>query len=459
MAERILVVDDEETFREVLCGFLQEEGYDASSAPDGPTALEIIRNQDVSVVISDIRMPGGMDGIEVLEQISQISPQTSVIMVTAYGTLDTAVEALRKGAYDYILKPPVFENIILKIKNLLEKKHLALENQSLRRELQKRYDFHNLVGKSELMQKIYRLIEKIAPTDSNVLITGESGTGKELLAKAIHYNSLQKDGKFVPINCSAIPEDLLESELFGHVKGAFTSAIQDKDGLFKIAQGGTLFLDEITELSFSIQAKLLRAIQEKEIRPVGGTSSIKVNLRLIAATNTDIAKLVKEGSFREDLFYRLNVIEINIPPLRERKDDIPLLVKHFIEKYSKQLNKKVTGTDNAAMRALLNYDWEGNIRELENVIERAIVLGEGELITLQDLPHNLNGTNEALKSPGSLKEAMKVYERQHIIRILEETENDKKQTADILQIGLSSLYRKIEELEIPVNGGGNSAQA
>ncbi len=367
------------------------------------------------------------------------------------GTLETAVEALRKGAYDYILKPPIFEDIILKVKRLLERKQLALENQWLRRELQQRYDFHNLIGKSEPMQKIYRLIEKIAPTDSNVLITGGSGTGKELVAKAIHYSSLRKDGRFVPIDCGAIPEDLLESELFGHVKGAFTSALRDKDGLFKIAEGGTLFLDEIGELSLNLQSKLLRAIEEKEIRPVGGTTTIKVNIRFVAATNVDMAEAVKQGNFREDLFYRLNVIEINIPPLSERKDDIPLLVEHFITKYNKQLNRNFKGVDNAAMRTLLNYEWQGNVRELENVVERAIVLGESELITRQDLPPHLTGEYEILQPLNSLKEAMKIYEREHIVRTLEKTENDKKQAADALGVGLSSLYRKMEEFNISVS--------
>jgi DNA-binding NtrC family response regulator len=393
-------------------------------------------------------MPGGMDGLEVLEQITQISPQTSVLLITAYGTLETAVEALRKGAYDYILKPPIFEDIILKVKRLLERKQLALENQWLKQELQQKYDFHNLIGKSEPMQNIYRMIEKIAPTDSNVLITGESGTGKELVAKAIHYNSPRKNGILVPIDCGTIPDDLLESELFGHVKGAFTSATRDKDGLFKIAEGGTLFLDEIGELSPNLQAKLLRSIEEKAIRPVGGTTTLKVNIRLIAATNIDIAEAVKQGRFREDLFYRLNVIEVNIPPLRERKDDIPLLVKHFITKYNKQLNKNFKAVDNTVMRALLNYDWQGNVRELENVIERATILGEGELITIQDLPPHLSKENKMPKPSGRLKEAMAIYEREHIIRTLESANNDKKQTAQILGIGLSSLYRKLEEFGI-----------
>ena len=451
MAERILVLDDEKTFRRVLCGVLEEAGYDVSEASDGQTALEIIRNQDIRVGLYDIKLPGGMDGIEVLEQTTQISPQTSVILITAYGSLDTAVEALRKGAYDYILKPPILEDIVLKVKRLLESKQLALENRWLRQELQQRYDFHNIIGKGEPMQKIYRLLEKIAPTDSNVLITGESGTGKDLVAKAIHYNSTRKEGRFVPVDCGAIPDDLLESELFGHVKGAFTSALRDKDGLFKMAEGGTLFLDEIGELSLNLQAKLLRAIEEKEIRPVGDTKPLKVDLRLIAATNIDISEAVKGGRFREDLFYRLNVIEVNIPPLRERKNDIPLLVNNFILKYDKEFNKNFKGVDNAAMRALLNHEWQGNVRELENVIERAIVLGEGELISLQDLPPNLTGEYKTSQSNGDLKEAMKIYEREHIIRTLQGTENDKKQAAKVLGIGLSSLYRKIEEFSILVD--------
>jgi DNA-binding NtrC family response regulator len=447
MAERILVVDDEETFRTVLCSILQETGYEVSSAPDGPTAIEIIRNQDVSVMICDLIMPGGMNGLDVLEQTTQLSPQTSVILITAYGTLETAVEALRKGVYDYILKPIIFEDVILKVKRLLERKHLAMENQWLRQELQQKYDFHNIIGKSKPMEKIYSLLEKISPTDSNVLITGESGTGKELVAKAIHYNSSRKNGRFVAVDCGAIPSDLLESELFGYVKGAFTSALQNKDGLFKVADKGTLFLDEVGELSTNLQAKLLRSIEEREIRPLGETKSIKVDLRFIAATNINMSEAVKHGQIREDLFYRLNVIEVNILPLRERKDDIPLLVKHFITKYNKQLNKNFRSVDNIVMHAFLNYDWQGNVRELENIIERAMILGEGKLITLQDLPSYITKNNTPQPS-SSLKEAMKLYEHQHIARILEESNNDKKQSAEMLGIGLSSLYRKIEEFGI-----------
>ena len=451
MAECILVVDDEETFRKVLGSVFKEAGYEICEAPNGPTAIDIIRNQDVSVMLCDIMMPGGMDGLEVLEQTTQLSPQTSVILITANGTLETAVEALRNGAYDYIMKPVIFEDVILKVERLLERKRLALENQWLRQELHDKYDFHNIIGKSKPMEKLYRLLEKISPTDSNVLITGESGTGKELVAKAIHYNSLRKNGRFVTVDCGAIPDELLESELFGHVKGAFTSAFRNKDGLFKIADGGTLFLDEIGELPINLQAKLLRSIEEKEIRPIGETKPIKTDLRLIAATNIDISEAVKQGRFREDLYYRLNVIEINIPPLRKRKEDIPLLVKYFITKYEKQLNKSIKSIDNATMRALLNYEWQGNVRELENTIERAIILGEGELITLQDLPSFIIGENKSHQSSSDLKEAMKIYERQHIIRTLEEANNDKKQAADMLGIGLSSLYRKMEELSIIIN--------
>lgn len=456
MVERILIVDDENTFRKVFCSVLEEAGYEVSDAPDGPTAIAMIRNQDISVALCDLNLPGGMDGLEVLEQITQLSPQTSVLIITAYGTLETAVEALRKGAYDYILKPIIFEDIILKVKRLLERKRLVLENQWLKQELQQKYDFHNIIGKSKPMQGVYSLLEKIAPTNSNVLITGESGTGKELVARAIHYNSLRRNEKFVTVECGTIPDDLLESELFGHVKGAFTSAIRDKDGLFGVAEGGTLFLDEIGDLSPGLQAKLLRSIEEREIRPVGATIPIKIDIRLIAATNINMPEAVKEGRFREDLFYRLNVIEVNIPPLRERKDDIPLLVRHFITKYNKQLSRDFKAVDNTVMRALLSNDWQGNVRELENVIERAMVLGEGELITLQNLPPHITGEDETPGTSNCLKEAMRVYERQHIIKTLEEANNDKRQAAAMLEIGLSSLYRKMENLgiiadEIPKN--------
>ncbi|MFC1713266.1 sigma-54-dependent transcriptional regulator [Candidatus Poribacteria bacterium] len=448
MGEHILLVDDEETFRKVLRSVFEEAGYEVSDAPDGPTAISIVRNQDISIALCDLSMPGGMGGIEVLERITQLSPQTSVILITAHGTLETAMAALRKGAYDYILKPVIFEDILLKVKRLLERKQLALENQWLRQELQQKYDFHNIIGKSKPMQEIYGLLEKVAPTDSNVLITGESGSGKELVAKAIHYNSQRKNGRFVPVECSSIPDDLLESELFGHAKGAFTSALRDKDGLFKMAEGGTLFLDEIGDLPPNLQAKLLRSIEEREIRPVGETTPISIDLRLIAATNVNILESVKQDRFRGDLFYRLNVIEINIPPLRERKDDIPLLVKHFITKHNKQLNKDIKAVDNAVMRVLLSHDWQGNVRELENVMERAMILGDGEIITLQDLPPHIIGEDITSGSPANLKEAMRVYERQHIVGTLEEASNDKKQAAKMLGIGLSSLYRKMEELDV-----------
>jgi len=452
MAEHILVVDDEETFRKVLGSIFKEGGYKVSCAPDGPTALEIIRSQDVSVMLCDLMMPGGMNGLAVLEQTAQISPQTSAILITAYGTLETAMEALRKGAYDYVLKPVIFEDVILKVKRLLDSKRLALENQWLRQELQQKYDFHNIIGKSKQMKDIYNLLEKIAPTDSNVLVTGESGTGKELVAKAIHYNSSRRNGKFVTVDCGAIPGELLESELFCHTKGAFTSALRNKDGLFKIADGGTLFLDEIAEIPINLQAKLLRSIEEKEIRPVGTTTHIKVNLRLVAATNIKISEAVKQGHFREDLFYRLNVIEVNIPPLRERRDDIPLLVKHFISEYNKKLNKNFKSVDNLVMRSLLSYDWQGNVRELENIIERAMILGEGEFINLQDLPQNLTGENKAPQSSSNLRDEMKLYEHHHIVRILEKANYDKNQAAQMLGIGLSSLYRKMEEFKIQTNG-------
>ncbi|MEK7397563.1 MAG: sigma-54 dependent transcriptional regulator [Candidatus Poribacteria bacterium] len=451
MAEHILIVDDEDIFRKLLCNVFEEEGYEISNAADGPTAIEIIQNKNISVVLCDLSMPGGMNGIELLEQIALLSPQTSVILITAYGTLETAIEALRKGAYDYILKPIIIEDVILKVKHLLERKQLVLENQWLKLEIQQKYDFQNIIGKSEAMQKVYRLLKKVSPTDSNVLITGESGTGKELVAKAIHYNSPRRNERFVPVECGTIPSDLLESELFGHAKGAFTSAFRDKDGLFKAAEGGTLFLDEIGELPFNLQAKLLRSIEEKEIRPVGETIPIKIDLRFIAATNIDISDAVKKGLFREDLFYRLNVVEVKIPPLRERKEDIPLLVKYFITKYNKKLNRNFKSMENNVINALLSYDWRGNVRELENVIERATILGESELITLQDLPTYLSEKYQSSEPSISLRETKKIYERQRIIRMLEETGNDKKRAAEMLGIGLSSLYRKMEELGIPLD--------
>jgi two-component system response regulator PilR (NtrC family) len=450
MSKRIIIVEDEETLRNTLASVLEEEGYEVSKKNDAASAVEAIREENFDLVITDLKMPG-MDGINLLQKVMKMSPQTFVILMTAYGTVETAVEAMQKGAYDYIMKPFLFDDVLNKLKRLFQYKRVALENQVLRQELEERFDFFNIIGESPLIQKVIDLVRKVAPTRSNILIAGESGTGKELIARAIHYSSPRKDMGFIPITCSAIPESLLESELFGHKKGAFTGADREKKGLFEVAQSGTLLLDEIGEMPLTLQAKLLRVIEEKEILPLGGTKTVPVDVRIIAATNKDLVKEVENGKFREDLFYRLNVVTIQLPPLRERTEDIPLLVRHFLQKLNKELKKSFRGVSNDGMRALLNAQWKGNVRELENVLERAIILGEGEFITLKDLPEGSVGRDST--SPGGfptghLREVVKDTERRYILRLLREASGDKQTAAENLGMSLSSLYRKIEELAI-----------
>ncbi len=444
---RVMVVDDEKTIRETLSEVLADEGYQVCAKANGAEAVEEIRENDYDVVICDIRMPG-MDGTDVLEKISEISPQTFVIMVTAYATLETALQSLRKGAYDYIVKPLAFDEILTKIDHLVKYKKQVLEAKILREQMEQEWDFQNIIGKSPSMIRLYEMIEKVAVTRANVLVTGESGTGKELVARAIHFNGPYKEGSFVPVNCGAIPETLLETELFGHVKGAFTGAISDKVGMFSVAHQGTLFLDEIGEMPTALQVKLLRAIENKEIFPLGSTRSIKVDSRIIAATNKNIHMEVDEGRFREDLYYRLNVLEISIPPLRERREDIPVLARHFIQKYNEELKTGFKGVDNLAMKALLNHPWNGNVRELENAVERAMILGEGEYIAINELPPALRADTTEVVKDDNLKEAMKIYEREHIINVLKKTDKDKKEASRFLGLSLASLYRKMEELSI-----------
>ena len=384
---RILVVDDEESMREVIGIMLRREGYRVDLAADGAQADQQLLNQDYDLIISDIKMPR-MGGMDLLAKVKERTPETVMIMVTAFSSTDEAVEAMKQGAYDYITKPFRNEEIRLVVQNALERKILRQENRELKRELGQRNSFAGLIGKSKPMQRVYELIEKVAASNVNVLISGESGTGKELVARAIHYQGKRSGRPFVPVNCGAIPENLLESELFGHEKGSFTGAIQQKRGLFEVADGGTLFLDEIGELPPAMQVKLLRVLQEREIRRVGGTRDLPVDVRLVAATNKNLAKEVAAGRFREDLFYRLNVIPLELPPLRDRRQDIPLLVEHF---YGRQTGRgKVTITE-GAMRRLLDYTWPGNIRELENVVERCIVLGHGKELGEECLPDHIRG--------------------------------------------------------------------
>ena len=384
MVHRILVVDDEAVIREGMRRILEMDGCHVETTSSGRAAIEKIQEQDFDVVITDLKMPG-MDGIEVLKTIKVLQPDVPVIVITGYATVDTAVEAMKNGAFDYIAKPFTPEQISEKVQKAVVQKAIFLENFYLKRELQKYHGFDNFIGESAEMQKVYRRIMQVAPTDSTVLIFGESGTGKELVARAIHKNSLRHDHPFVAVDCTSLAENLLESELFGHIKGSFTGAIQSKTGLFKVADGGTLFLDEISNISLATQAKLLRALQERVITPIGDTRPVPIDIRLVAATNSHLRAMVAEGTFREDLFFRLNVIPVNLPPLRERKGDIPLLVAHFLKKFSEEVSKDIRGFAPDALMLLGEYNFPGNVRELENIIERAVVLCEEGIINRENL--------------------------------------------------------------------------
>jgi two-component system response regulator PilR (NtrC family) len=447
MKAKILVVDDEKAIRESVSLILSDEGYETEIASNGKEALKHLNEQDFEVMITDLKMPE-MDGLELIKKSLKICPGTSVIIITAHASVESAIEALRIGAFDYILKPFDFDDLILKVQRLINHKELALENQALRKEVEEKYDFSNIIGQSHEMQGVFNLIKKVSSTKGNVLITGKSGTGKELVARAIHFHSPRKNKRFVAINCGAIVGTLMESEFFGHKKGSFTGAINEKDGYFKISNLGTLFLDEVGDIPLPLQVKLLRAIEEEEIYPVGATNPINVDVRIIAATNRNLAKEVDKGNFREDLFYRLNVVEIQLPTLTDRKEDIPLLIQHFIQKYNRELNRHIKNPDNKTMRILRNHEWKGGIRELENVIERALILCEGDIITPGDLPPNMVNIEIADEMPTRLKDAVAYFEREHIKRILQKTAINKEEAANILGISLSSLYRKMDELKI-----------
>jgi DNA-binding NtrC family response regulator len=456
MPSKILIVDDEKPIRDSLKMLLDEEGFSTSVAADGEEALQKINETNFDVVITDIKMPK-LDGIQLLEASTKISPETFFIIMTAFASVKTAIDALRHGAYDYMIKPVEFDDVILRLQRLLDYKKIATENKSLRQRISSDLGFVNIIGKSELMQKVFDVIHQVAPTNSNVFIMGKSGTGKEMVAKAIHQNSRRKDKIFLPINCGAISENLIESELFGHKKGSFTGATEEKIGLFKVADGGTLFLDEIGELPLNLQVKLLRALEDREFFPVGGTKSVSTDVRIIAATNQDLFEKTKTGEFREDLYYRLNVIELKLPTLNERREDIPLLVNHFIEKFCKEMGKKILGADNETMKILLAHDWRGGVRELENVIERAVIFADKDLITPQNLAEYLRTNSTQFGYVDSLKEALKIFERDHITKTIKKYDYNKEEAAKALEIGLSSLYRKMDELEIPTKSAGEDA--
>lgn len=447
MTGAILVAEDQDTARESLCELLREEGYQVYEALDGDAALKLVEEVDLDIILADLRMPG-KDGIEILKSAREISPQTLVIIMTAHATVDTAVEALRLGAQDYILKPLVFEDVLRRINHLMEHRSLAWEIQMLRREVNRHFVSDQPVGRTKAMEGILNLIEKVAPTPATVMITGESGVGKEVVARTIHHSSPRRDNVFLPVNCSAIPETLLESQLFGYVKGAFTGATSTQEGLFQRGRGGTIFLDEIGEMSLSLQPKLLRVIEEKKVLPVGSTNPIPVDVRIIASTNRDLKKETEAGRFREDLYYRLNVVGLHIPPLRERREDIPLLVEHLIKRHNQEMKRNYKGVDNATMRIFMSMPWKGNVRELDNVLERGMIMGNGEWITPADLPGQ-QGVNHDAFMEDNLNDALQGYERIHIDKVLEKTEGDKKRAAELLGLSLSTLYRKLERLGIP----------
>lgn len=448
MSFRILIADDEKAIRESIKTVLEEEGYSTVVAADGKEALEMLKSQNIDIVITDIKMPV-IDGIELLDKGSKISPDTFFIIMTAYASVHTAIEALRNGAFDYLIKPVEFDDILIRLKRLTDFKKLELENKFLRKRISADTGYQNIIGESKAIKNVYSLVDKVAATNSNVLISGKSGTGKELVAKAIHNNSKRKENIFLPVNCGAISENLIESELFGHKKGSFTGAIEEKAGLFKVADGGTLFLDEIGDLPLNLQVKLLRAIEDKKFLPVGGTKPVSTDVRIIAATNQNLFEKTKTGLFREDLYYRLNVVEIKLPDLNERNDDIPLLANHFVEKYSAEMGKKIIGIDNETMKILIAHNWRGGVRELENVIERAVIFTEGDKITESSLSEHIKEDKNFTGFPEPLKDAVKLFEKEHILKISKKYDSDKDKISSALEIGLSSLYRKMEELGIP----------
>jgi len=450
MSEAILVADDEPGVRDSLAEVLRDAGYQIETAVDGSQALEALDKHDFAIIITDLRMPGA-DGLTVMRKARELSPQSVTLVMTAHGSVETAVEALRMGAADYILKPIIFDDVLAKVARLLEHRELTWQAQMLRREVDQHYDFEQMVGKNASMQEVFELIRKVAPTSTTVLLTGESGTGKEVVARAIHHYSQATGRLFLPINCAAIPESLLESQLFGHVRGAFTGAVTTQEGLFARARSGTIFLDEIGDLPIGLQSKLLRAIEAKEILPVGSTQPITVEVRLIAATNRELKIMVDEGGFREDLYYRLAVVEIHLPPLRDRREDIPQLVEHLVRRHNREMKRAYKGVDNATLKLLMAQPWRGNVRELDNVIEHAMILGNGEWITVPDLPRGLREGDQPMPPVGDdLRDALRAYERIHIETVLRRTSNDKRQAADRLGLSLSSLYRKMNELGIPL---------
>jgi DNA-binding NtrC family response regulator len=446
----VLVVDDEPIIRANLAEFLQSEGFAVRACASGEEALDHAAAEKFDVALCDVNLPG-LDGLDVLGRLARISPETFVLLITAYATVESAVEAFQKGAHDYLMKPIILHEVAGKVRRLLKQRDLFRENQWLRRELNREAEAGELVvGSSPAMKRVFEMARKVGPTPSTVLVTGESGTGKELLARAIHrfaQAARPTDGRFVAINCAAIPHDLLENQLFGHRKGAFTGADRDAAGVFAHAGQGTVFLDEIGELPLGTQAKLLRAIEQKEVMPVGANEPVRVSARIVAATNKDLAREVEAGRFREDLFYRLNVVVLKLPPIRDRREDIPELVEFLLAKHCRAMGKRFSGVSHEAMQVLLGCPWKGNVRELDNALQRAVILGDAPLVTPADLPPDLVPQPNDPSAVDELAEAVERFERLHIERMLRQVP-DKREAARRLGIGLSSLYRKIEQYGI-----------
>jgi DNA-binding NtrC family response regulator len=441
----LLVVDDDPVTLNLLKEVLTKEGYQVDTALGGEEAISRGTDHFFDLIITDVRM-GDKDGMEVLRSFKKISPETTVIMITAFGSIETAIEAIREGAFDYISKPFKLEEIKITIQRALEQRKLLRENKFYRQELLSKYQFENVIGRTPQMFQVYKTIAKVADTKSTVLLCGERGTGKELVARSIHYNSLRNNCPFIPVDCASLVETLIESELFGHVRGAFTGALSTKKGLFEEADGGTLFLDEVSNLSLSMQTKLLRFLQEHEIKRVGGMESIKVDVRVIAATNQPLEPLVKNGKFREDLFDRINVVSITLPPLRERKDDVLLLANHFLHKFSEENKKSISHISPEALEILLQYSWPGNVRELEHTIERAVILSIHPIILPEDLPRKMfEEMKEVEILPSEQLLPLKEIEKKYVLKVLQETKGNKKKASEILGIDRTTLYRILEK--------------
>lgn len=446
MKPQILIVDDEDLFREDLASLLRAEGYECRTAATGEEGLAVAHEEEPDLVLCDLSMPG-LDGVAVVDDLAMERPDLPVVLMTAYGSLDTAIEAFRKGAADYLLKPLQHEELLVKLKRCLEQRFMLRELRFLRRRLSHVDEGTRLVGSSPQMERVKDLIRRVATAQTTVLVTGETGTGKEVVARSIHEQGAGPEAPFVAVNCAALPRELVESELFGHRKGAFSGAVRDKPGMFELANGGTLFLDEIGDLPLELQPKLLRALERGEVMPVGATRPVATRFRLIAATHHDLQKEAEAGRFREDLFYRIRVMEINLPPLRDRRTDIPALVNHLLPRINSRLKKRVLGVDDRALRALINGDWPGNVRELENALERAVLLADKTILVREDLPGQLAGLQDDCEHAMDLRTAVQAYEKEHIRRVLESTGGNREEAAEVLEIDPSTLYRRLQRFE------------